>query len=52
MRGEYSNFSPDLCVVAFGGYVLYDANNNAYCDIRTIDREGNAKLSMFVHNMK
>ena len=41
MRGEYSNFSPDLCVVAFGGYVLYDANNNAYCDIRTIDREGN-----------
>lgn len=40
-RGEYSNCSSDLSVMAFGGQVVEQDNmGNIYCDIRTIDREG------------
>ena len=44
LHGLYSNYSSDLNVVAFGGYALYDQSTTpptGYCDIRTIDREGN-----------
>ena len=40
-HGEYSNYSSDLNVVAFGGEARYQqGTNNSYCDIYTTDRKG------------
>ena len=43
LRGEYSNYSSDLNVVAFGGKAVYGwvmGDLVSWCDIHTIDREG------------
>lgn len=40
-RGEYSNCSSELSLMAFGGQVVEQDERGNYCDIRTIDREGN-----------
>lgn len=40
-RGEYSNCSSELSLMAFGGQVVQQDERGNYCDIRTIDREGN-----------